>query len=224
PTLPDSISPAFDRKSILRNTNFKRKESIHAPLPTSRTALDEITPNMQIPTEIHLNSPEMEVGRDSVACFESFTEIVEMVFPEHANRQDLGITFGGQIMRWMEYCGVMAAVRHTRSHLLTASFDSLNFLRPTRIGDIVVVRAIVSAAFTHSVEVYVTVQKEDLKSGSLELTNDGWVTMVGVDTDGCLIPVPKLITENDEEIARQMGSLERRERRLKERNYISKTA
>lgn len=66
----------------------------------------------------------------SVTCSETYTEVIEIVHPQHCDSN--GITFGGNIMKWMEYCAYMAANRHTRSDMLIASIDSLNFLHPTR--------------------------------------------------------------------------------------------
>lgn len=92
---------------------------------------------------------EIQEDRKTKYASDSFTEIVQIIFPEHAN--SLGITFGGQIMKWMEYTAVMTASKHCRSHLLTASMDSLTFKKPTKVGDIVFIKGIVSAAFDHSV-------------------------------------------------------------------------
>lgn len=64
--------------------------------------------------------------------------MTQMVMPQHAN--SIGITFGGQVMRWMELCAFIAASRVCRSgFLLTAAMDSISFLNPTRVGDTVYV-------------------------------------------------------------------------------------
>jgi acyl-CoA hydrolase len=94
----------------------------------------------------------------SVPCSDSYTEVTQHVFPEHCN--SLGITFGGQIMRWMEFCAAIAANRHCRTLMLVASIDSITFRQPSKQGDIITVRGMVSASYKHSVEVYVTVERE----------------------------------------------------------------
>ncbi|KAJ3122315.1 Acyl-coenzyme A thioesterase 11 [Nowakowskiella sp. JEL0407] len=208
--------------SAFPSTNTPRKESVIAPLPSpTRAVMEEYDENIDLKNEPDFGTQSeddyMKVGKIFGTCAESYTEIVQIVFPEHAN--SLGITFGGQIMRWMEYCSVMSASRHTRSHLLTASIDSLNFLLPTRIGDIVIVRSVLSAAFTNSVEVYVTVEVED-EHGNRKLTNDGWITQVSVNHEGKIIPVPKLITESVSEIERNKNCMDRREKRLYERKLV----
>lgn len=48
----------------------------------------------------------------------TFAEVVELVMPQHANT--LSITFGGQIMAWMETCAIASANRLVKAYLLTA--------------------------------------------------------------------------------------------------------
>ena len=164
---------------------------------------------------------EMRIHRPlSKFASDSYTEIVEIVFPEHAN--SLGITFGGQIMKWMEYTAVMAAAKHCRSHLLTASMDSVTFLRPTRVGDVILIKGIVSQAFSHSVEVYVTVETESLCASTRQITNDGWLTLVSVDKDGELVQVPSLNASSLDQEERKKGGRDRRQKRLMERDQLAK--
>jgi acyl-CoA hydrolase len=156
-----------------------------------------------------------------VNCSETYTEVFEIVFPEHCN--SMGITFGGQIMKWMEYAAAMAANRFCRSDLMVVSIDALNFKHSTKLGDIVTVRAMVSANFLTSIEVYVTVEKETLNEGVL-VTNDGWVTIVSTG-EGSLVgkdkrPVHKAIAVSKLEVQRQQGAEERRIRRLKDAESI----
>jgi acyl-CoA hydrolase len=66
----------------------------------------------------------------SIPCSESYTEVTEIVFPEHCN--SLGITFGGQIMKWMVYSASISANRHIRNGMLVASIDSISFLQPSK--------------------------------------------------------------------------------------------
>ncbi|KAJ3313465.1 Acyl-coenzyme A thioesterase 11 [Boothiomyces sp. JEL0838] len=167
-------------------------------------------------TESRVRSNTLDLTKLSVNCSDTYTEVVEIVFPEHCN--SMGITFGGQIMQWMEYCAAIAANRHCRGLLLVASIDSITFLKSTRQGDVVTVRAMVSASYTHSVEVYVTVEKEDL-AGNQVVTNDGWLTLV-MYKNGAKCRVPQVNAISSWEIERQKGSLERKEQRLKDKQLI----
>ncbi|CAJ0626631.1 12520_t:CDS:2 [Entrophospora sp. SA101] len=112
---------------------------------------------------------------DDKLTLESFAEIVETVMPQNANT--LQITFGGQIMKWMEQCSIVSASRHSRRFLLLASIDSLQFLRPTYVGDSIIVRSLVTCTFHSSLEVYVCVEAENLFTGESYFTNDGFYTM-----------------------------------------------
>ncbi|CAG8460794.1 4933_t:CDS:10 [Paraglomus occultum] len=149
---------------------------------------------------------------------ESFAEVVETVLPQHANT--LQITFGGQIMKWMEQCSLISATRHARRFLLLASIDSLQFLRPAYVGDCVTVRSIVSCTFHSSLEVYVTVEAENLFTGERYFTNDGFVTMVAVDFTNNPTPVPRAIPQQAEEFAIRENAEERRRRRLWQRREL----
>ncbi|KAL1915900.1 uncharacterized protein VTP21DRAFT_6288 [Calcarisporiella thermophila] len=151
---------------------------------------------------------------------ESFAEMVEMVLPPHAN--SLGITFGGQIMRWMENCCYVSAVRHARSWLLTASIDSLQFIRPTYVGDVVIIRSMVSRSFKSSIEIYVTVEREELNTGKTQFTNDAFFTMVAVDQVNNLLEVPHIVASTPEELELYCGALARRQRRLEGRRDVSR--
>ncbi|TPX32410.1 hypothetical protein SmJEL517_g04441 [Synchytrium microbalum] len=148
-------------------------------------------------------------GLPAKPASESYSETVQIVFPGDANSSN--VLFGGNMIRYMESIAAIAAGRHTQSDVVTASIDSLNFIRSAQIGDVITLRAVVSAAFTHSVEVYVTCEAP---SG---ITNDGYMTLVAVDSSGELVRVPPLSTDTDEEKVREAGASERRMTRLKHR-------
>ena len=123
-------------------------------------------------------------------------------------------------MKWMEYTASMTASKHCRSHLLTASMDSLSFKKPSFVGDILYIKGVVSAAFDHSVEVYVTVEKEDESGTCRTLTNDGWLTLVSVDESGKPILVPRLICTGQDQEMRVADSMIRKKKRISERKMI----
>ncbi|CAG8571887.1 6688_t:CDS:10 [Ambispora leptoticha] len=155
---------------------------------------------------------------DGKPIYDSFAEVVETVLPQHANT--LQITFGGQIMRWMEQCSLISATRHARRFLLLASIDSLQFIRPTYVGDCITVRAMVSCTFHSSMEVYVTVEAENLMTGETFFTNDGFYTMVAVDLTNIPTPVPHAIIDQEEERVICDGAVKRRNRRLQQRREL----
>ncbi|KAK4519781.1 uncharacterized protein ATC70_010023 [Mucor velutinosus] len=145
----------------------------------------------------------------------TFAEVVELVMPQHANT--LKITFGGQIMAWMEICAIASANRLAKAYLLTASIDSLNFIASSGVGDVVTVRSLVSRSFHSSMEVYVSVEAENVLTGETKFTNDGFFTVTAVDSENVPVIIPKVIPQTETGMDLYEGALERRQKRLNQR-------
>ena len=145
---------------------------------------------------------------------ESATEMVEVVLPDDAN--PLGNILGGKVMHLIDIAGAIAAHRHCRSLLVTVSVDNLDFVRPIRVGQLIVLRAHVTRAFRTSLEVEVKVFLEDYLTGERRQTSSAFVTYVAVDAGGHPQPVPPVIPSTAEEKRRYREALERRRRRLAE--------
>ena len=128
---------------------------------------------------------------------ESFTEMVQVVLPNDAN--PLGFILGGTVMHLIDIAGAIACHRHTRSLLVTAAVDGLQFLSPIRIGDLIILRARVTAAFQTSLEVAVEVFSERVQTGERQLTSLAYLTFVTIDREGKRAPVPPLLAETDED-------------------------
>ncbi|KXZ46786.1 hypothetical protein GPECTOR_40g520 [Gonium pectorale] len=90
--------------------------------------------------------------------------MTQSILPQHANT--LHITFGGQVMSWMEQCAYISASRLRAPSLLTAAMDSVSFVQPTRVGDILYITAQVTAIFGSSLEVMVSVFGESPYAGA----------------------------------------------------------
>ena len=143
---------------------------------------------------------------------ESRVEVNHLVMPGDANV--LGSAFGGRIMEWTDSAAAMAAMRHARLPVATASIDQLSFLAPVRIGQIAIVHAQVTAVFTTSMEVGVEVLTEDPGTGARRKCCDAYLTFVALDRDGRPTAVPSLRTSSDEERRREADARVRREARL----------
>ncbi len=143
---------------------------------------------------------------------DSFTETVEVVFPNDANL--LGNILGGKVMHLIDITGAIAAHRHCRSLMVTASVDNLDFVHPIRVGQLIVLHAFVTRAFNTSLEVEVNVFCEDTLTGERRQTSSAFVTYVSVDRDGKPQKLPPLIPVTAEEKRRYREALERRHRRL----------
>jgi len=142
----------------------------------------------------------------------SQSDYSELALPNDANV--LGNVLGGKVMHLVDLAGAMAALRHARTPVVTASVDYMNFLHPVHIGQLIVLRSSVNRAFRTSMEVGVKVWVEDLLTGERQHTSSAYLTFVAVDTAGNRVPVPAVIPETEDEKRRYEEALRRREYRL----------
>jgi acyl-CoA hydrolase len=143
---------------------------------------------------------------------ESRSNYSEVALPTDAN--PLGYLLGGRVMHLVDMAGAMAAMRHARRAVVTASVDSLNFLHPIHIGQLVELRSSVNRAFRTSMEVGVKVYVEDLLTGERRHTCSAYLTFVAIDEGGNRIAVPPAIPESEEEKRRYEEAGQRRAYRL----------
>lgn len=146
---------------------------------------------------------------------ESQHETSELMMPQDAN--NMGHVFGGVVLAMMDKCAAIAAFRHCRASVVTASIDRVDFREPIHLGDLVVMKASVNYAGRTSMEVGVRVEAEELLSGRRRHTNSCYLTFVAVDRNGRPIDVPELVPETPDELRRFEAARERRRRRLEER-------
>ncbi|MEO7145591.1 MAG: acyl-CoA thioesterase [Bryobacteraceae bacterium] len=151
---------------------------------------------------------------------ESMSEYSEIALPNDAN--PLGNLLGGKVMHLVDVAAAIAASRHARCPVVTASIDYMNFLHPIHIGQLVVLRSAVNRVFRTSMEVGVTVYVEDLMTGDVRHTSSAYLTFVALGPDGQRVPVLPVIPESDEEKQRYAEAGERREYRLAMRNRSRK--
>jgi len=145
---------------------------------------------------------------------ESISEMTEIVLPNDAN--PLNALLGGRLMHWIDMAGAMAAHRHSRAYVVTASIDHLDFLVPVRVGDFVVLRSSVNRVFHTSMEVGVKVWVEYYRSEENLHVSSAYLTFVAVDTAGNRLPVAPVVPETEDEKRRYEGAARRREIRRKE--------
>jgi acyl-CoA hydrolase len=149
---------------------------------------------------------------------ESLSEYSELALPTDAN--GLGNVLGGKVMHLVDLAAAMAAIRHARRPCVTASVDSLHFLHPVRIGQLIVLRSSVNRVFRSSMEVGVQVETETLMTGQKLHTCSAYLTFVALDENGKATEVPPVIPETAEEKRRYEQAGERREYRLALRNRL----
>jgi acyl-CoA hydrolase len=127
----------------------------------------------------------------------SATEMVQVVLPNDAN--PLGFILGGTVMHLIDIAAAIACHRHTRSLLVTAAVDGLQFLHPIKVGDLIILKSRVTCAFTTSLEAQVDVYSEETLTGRRQLTSRAYLTFVAISEDGGRRPLPPLLVDNDED-------------------------
>lgn len=143
---------------------------------------------------------------------ESISEYSEFALPTDANT--LGNVLGGKVMHLVDLAAALAAVRHSRCAVVTASVDQMTFLHPVHIGQLIVLRSSVNRVFRTSMEVGVRVEVENLLTGHIKHTSSAYLTFVAIDKDGRRVAIPPVIPETDDEKRRFAGAQERRSYRL----------
>ena len=145
---------------------------------------------------------------------ESKSEMTEIVLPNDAN--PLNALLGGRLMHWIDMAAAMAAHRHSRQYVVTASIDHLDFLVPVRVGDIVILRSSVNRVYRTSMEVGVKVWVENYHTESNQHVSSAYLTFVAVDASGRRLPVAPVIPETEEEKRRYEDAGRRRAARKAE--------
>jgi len=148
--------------------------------------------------------------------------MVQVVLPNDAN--PLGFILGGTVMHLIDIAAAIACHRHTRTRVVTASVDDLQFLHSIKIGDLIILQARVTCTFSTSMEVRVDVFSEEALTGARLKTSRAFLTFVALDAEGKRTPVPPLLLETDEERRVTVEALARREQRLARRQATTSEA
>lgn len=143
---------------------------------------------------------------------ESATETVQVVLPNDTN--PLGYILGGTVMHMMDITGAIACHRHTNSLAVTASVDSVDFLHPIKMGDMIILKSRVTCTFRTSLEVEVEVFSESITTGERKLTSHAYLTFVSLDDEGRPKKVPPLAIETPDDEERCRRAHARRTERL----------
>lgn len=142
---------------------------------------------------------------------QSQSEMTELILPNDTNT--LGNLLGGRLMNFIDLVGAMAAFRHARSHVVTASMEHIDFIAPVHVGDLLILKSSVNRAFHTSMEVGVKVWVENTIAGIHRHVASAYLTFVAIDTQGRRVPVPPLQCDTDDERRRYEDAGRRREMR-----------
>ena len=140
---------------------------------------------------------------------DSKTVMTDLVLPSETN--PLNNLFGGELLARMDRAASIAARRHSRRIVVTASINHVAFNRAVPLGSVVTVEAKVSRSFTSSMEVYMDVWIDDRESGQKTKANEAIYTFVAVDETGNPVKVPEIKPETKEEQIRFDGALRRKQ-------------
>jgi acyl-CoA hydrolase len=148
------------------------------------------------------------------AVRDSQSEMAEIVLPNDTN--PLGALLGGRLMHWIDLAGAMAAHRHSRNYVVTASIDHMDFHTPVHVGDLVILRSSVNRVFHTSMEVGVKVFVENYLEDECKHVSSAYLTFVAVDGAGRRLPVPPVVPESQDQQRRYEDAGRRREIRKAE--------
>jgi acyl-CoA hydrolase len=156
-----------------------------------------------------MSSIETSIAPRLVA--DSQSEMTEIILPNDTNT--LGNLLGGRLMHFIDLTGAMAAYRHSRTHVVTAAMDHIDFIQPVHVGDLLILKSSVNRAFTTSMEVGVKVWVENPQTGVLLHVASAHLVFVAIDQKGRRVSVPALKPVTANEQRRYADALLRREHR-----------
>ena len=112
----------------------------------------------------------------SILAKDTYTVTTHLVLPENTNT--LGNLMGGQLLNWLDIASAIAAHRHCRRVVVTAAVNNVSFQHPIKLGDLVIIEAKVSRAFSSSMEVFMDIFVEHSSTGAKIKCNEAIYTFV----------------------------------------------
>jgi acyl-CoA hydrolase len=146
---------------------------------------------------------------------ESSAHVIVRMFPSDAN--PAGNVFGGEILKHIDMVAGIVAQRHAQSNAVTVSMDSVNFIKPVFVGNVLKLNARINYVHNSSMEIEVKAEAEDIVTGIKTITGTAFVTFVALDKNGKPIHAPKLLLKTDEDRQKFAEGKIRMEERLKHR-------
>jgi len=130
----------------------------------------------------------------------SYVTISELMLPSHSNFS--GKIHGGYILSLMDQIAFACASKYSRFYCVTASVDTVDFLNPIEIGELVTMKASVNYVGKSSMIIGIRVESENIQTGTIKHCNSSYFTMVAKDAFGKNVNVPGLILKNHDEVRR----------------------
>lgn len=145
-------------------------------------------------------------------------ELTEIVLPNDANI--LGNILGGKVMHLIDIACAIAAFRHCRRPVVTASIDDLDFRHPIKVGELIIVKAALNRAFNTSMEVGSKVFSENMLTGERKHTSSAYLTFVALGEDGKPVKVLEYVPQTDADKRHWKQAEIRRQIRLKKKEVL----
>ncbi len=149
---------------------------------------------------------------------ESHAKVIVRMFPSDAN--PAGNVFGGEILKHIDMVAGIVAQRHSQSNAVTVSMDSVNFMKPVFVGNVLTLDARINYVHNSSMEIEVKAEAEDITTGIKTITGTAFVTFVALDKNGKPMRVPKLSLKTDEDRVKFEEGKIRMEKRLRNRQKL----
>ena len=146
---------------------------------------------------------------------ESNADVIVRMFPSDAN--PAGNVFGGEILKHIDMVAGIVAQRHSQSNAVTVSMDSVNFLKPVYVGNVLKLNARINYVHNSSMEIEISVEAEDIVTGIRTITGTAFVTFVALDSKGKPMKVPQLTLQTDEDRKKFEEGKLRMQKRIKNR-------
>ncbi len=147
-------------------------------------------------------------------------EMMEIVLPNDANL--LGNILGGKVMHLIDVAAAVAASRHCRRPVVTASVDYLEFRHPIKVGELIILKSALNRAFNSSMEIGVKVWSESPLTGKRRHTSSAYLTFVALDDHSKPVPVPPYTPITEPEQRRWREGEIRRAQRLQMKTKLDK--
>ncbi|MXN92439.1 acyl-CoA thioesterase [Flavobacterium sp. Sd200] len=138
---------------------------------------------------------------------DSKVTISELMLPSHTNFS--GKIHGGYILMLMDQIAFACAAKYSGSYCVTASVDTVDFLNPIEVGELVTMKASVNYVGNSSMVVGIRVTSENIRTGIEKHCNSSYFTMVAKDSNGKNVTVPKLLLTSPKEVRRFYNSVKR---------------
>src|ERR1700689_2556272 len=191
---------------------------VTSPVPMSSSSA--VRTSLAVSTStVELTALQHRIRRmDARPAADSHATLAHWMGPLDAN--GAGFVHGGTVMKLCDEAAGLAAVKHCRRRVVTASMDRMTFMVPIHVGELVSFQATINAVWHTSMEVGVRVDTENPRTGERRHSNSAYLTMAAVDKQGNPMPVPPLLAGTEEQRRRESEAQLRRSNRLAEREQI----